>query len=122
VGTQQIVFRLDGEDWTVNGLSYDPDRTDVSSELDQVYVWSVTNESPIPHPFHKHLSAFNVLDINGQAPPSFASGWKDTVMVPPFSTVRILFKDETFSGTYVFQSHNLELEDHGLILQERVGN
>ena len=87
-----------------------------------VLMLSIRNESPIPHPFHKHLSAFNVLDINGQTPPSFASGWKDTVMVPPFSTVRILFKDETFSGTYTFQGHNLEHEDQGMMLQERVGN
>jgi len=121
VGTKQIVFGFDGTDWTLNDLTYDPARLDVNSELDQIYVWSLTNQSPIPHPFHKHLAQFNVLDINGRAPPSFMSGWKDTVMVPPGSTVRILFKDETFSGTYVFHCHNLEHEDHGMMLQEQVG-
>jgi spore coat protein A, manganese oxidase len=121
VGTQQIVFAFDGEDWTLNGLTYDPARSDVTSKLDQVYIWSLVNESSLPHPFHKHLSLFNILDIDGQPPPSFLNGWKDTVMVPPGSTVRIAFKDETFSGTYVFHCHILEHEDHGMMLQEQVG-
>ncbi|HEU4578003.1 MAG TPA: multicopper oxidase domain-containing protein [Polyangiaceae bacterium] len=120
VDTKQIVFRYDGSDWTLNDLTYDPERIDLSSTLDQVYVWTLTNESPIPHPFHKHLSQFNVLDINGAAPPAYESGWKDTVMVPPLSTVRIVFKEETFTGTYVFHCHNLEHEDHGMMLQEGV--
>ena len=118
--TKQIVFRYDGSDWTLNDLTYDPDRIDISSTLGQVYVWTLTNDSPLPHPFHKHLSAFNVVDINGAAPPAYESGWKDTVMVPPQSTVRIVFKEETFTGTYVFHCHNLEHEDHGMMLQEGV--
>jgi FtsP/CotA-like multicopper oxidase with cupredoxin domain len=118
--TKQIVFRYDGSDWTLNDLTYDPERIDISATLGQVYVWTLTNESPIPHPFHKHLSAFNVLDINGAAPPAYESGWKDTVLVPPLSTVRIVFKEETFTGTYVFHCHNLEHEDHGMMLQEGV--
>jgi len=120
VDTKQIVFRLDGTDWTMNDLMYDPERVDVTSEIDKVYIWSLTNESPIPHPFHKHLSQFNILDINGEPPASFMNGWKDTVMVPPGSTVRILFKEETFTGTYVFHCHILEHEDHGMMLQEQV--
>ena len=48
------------------------------------------------------------------------SGWKDTVMVPPFAKVRIVFKDESFTGTYVFHCHNLEHEDHGMMAQEQV--
>jgi len=64
---------------------------------------------------------FNVLDINGQPPPPFMSGWKDTVMVPPGSTVRIAFVEESFTGLYVFHCHNLEHEDHGMMLQEQVG-
>jgi FtsP/CotA-like multicopper oxidase with cupredoxin domain len=118
--TKEIVFRYDGSDWTMNDLMYDPERIDITSKLGQVYVWTLRNESPIPHPFHKHLSAFNVVDINGAAPPAYESGWKDTVMVPPQSTVRIVFKEETFTGTYVFHCHNLEHEDHGMMLQEGV--
>ena len=120
VDTKQIAFRYDGSDWTLNDLTYDPERIDIRSTLGQVYVWTLTNESPLPHPFHKHLSAFHVLDVNGAAPPDYESGWKDTVMVPPQSTVRIVFKEETFTGTYVFHCHNLEHEDHGMMLQEDV--
>lgn len=122
VGEREISFQYDGVDWTMNGLTYDPERADIISRLDQVYIWTLRNESALPHPFHKHLSLFNVLDINGEPPPAFAGAWKDTVVVPPFGTARIVFKDETFTGTYVFHCHNLEHEDHHMMLQERVEN
>ena len=104
----------------MNGLTYDPARTDETSGLGQVYIWSIQNQTPMMHPFHKHLAEFNVLDINGQPPAAYAAGWKDTVQVPAGGTVRIIFKDELFTGTYVFHCHRLEHEDHRMMLQEQV--
>ena len=46
---------------------------------------------------------------------AYESGWKDTVMVPPRSSVRIVFEEETFTGTYVFHCHNLEHEDMAMM-------
>ena len=47
-------------------------------------------------------------------------GWKDTVPVHRGQAVRIMFKNEGFTGTYVFHCHNVEHEDHRMMLQEEV--
>jgi spore coat protein A len=119
-GTQQFSFELAGESWTMNGLVFDPERVDVTSQLGKVYVWTLQNRTGTAHPFHKHLSPFNVLDINGAPPPAELAGWKDTVRVPPHASVRILFRDESFTGIYVFHCHRIDHEDHGMMLEEQV--
>ena len=48
------------------------------------------------------------------------SALREPGVLEAFSNVRIAFKDETFTGTYVFHCHNLEHEDHGMMLQEEV--
>lgn len=118
--TQNITFNFSSNDWTMNGLNYDPARIDETSKLGTVYIWALDNQTGIMHPFHKHLAQFNILDINGQPPPAYAAGWKDTVQVPAKGTAHIIFKDETFTGTYVFHCHKLEHEDHRMMLQEQV--
>jgi FtsP/CotA-like multicopper oxidase with cupredoxin domain len=114
-------FAQGAGNWTINGLTYDSARLDTVSHLGTVYIWTLQNFSGQVHPFHKHLTEFQILDINGAAPPPEQSGWKDTVAVAPGgATVRIIFTDESFTGTYVYHCHNLEHEDHRMMLQESV--
>lgn len=120
VSTVNITFSRDNGDWLINGLTYDPARIDVSSTLDTVYVWKLRNNSGEMHPFHKHLTEFNVLDINGRAPAAEQNGWKDTVAVPAGGSARIVFTNQGFTGTYVFHCHKMEHEDHRMMLQEDV--
>ncbi|HVW30224.1 MAG TPA: multicopper oxidase domain-containing protein [Polyangiaceae bacterium] len=112
-------FTNNGE-WTINNTIYDPARMDQTSHLGSVYVWKLVNSSGFYHPFHKHLTEFQILDVDGKAPSPEQSGWKDTVQVPVGSTVRIIFADQTYTGTYVFHCHILEHEDHRMMLQESV--
>ncbi|HVW29189.1 MAG TPA: multicopper oxidase domain-containing protein [Polyangiaceae bacterium] len=109
-----------GGTWVINDDSYDPARLDQVSHLGSIYVWTLINASTFVHPFHKHLSEFQILDIDGQPPPPEQGGWKDTVQVPVGSAVRVIFADQTFTGTYVFHCHILEHEDHRMMLQESV--
>ncbi len=114
-------FSLASGNWAINGLTFDAARAaDVTSHLDTLYIWQLINASGIIHPFHKHLTQFQILDIDGSPPPPEQSGWKDTVALPPGGTVRIIFKDETYPGTFVYHCHNLEHEDHRMMLQEAV--
>ena len=101
-------------------LGLDPARIDVTSSLNTVYIWNLVNNSGEMHPFHKHLAEFNVLSLGGGAPPAAQSGWKDTVAVPDRGSAQIIFKNETFPGTFVFHCHRLEHEDHRMMLQEKV--
>jgi spore coat protein A len=122
-GTSTWTFSQDfsnGTTWVINGLTYDPARLDVVSHQGSVYVWKLVNSSNFLHPFHKHLTQFQILDIDGKAPPPEMSGWKDTVPVGVTSTVRIIFANQTFTGKYVFHCHITEHEDHRMMLQESV--
>ena len=122
-GTVTWTFAQDftsGGTWTINNLTYDAARLDQVSHLNSVYVWKLVNSSGFVHPFHKHLTEFQILDIDGKAPSPEQSGWKDTVRVPVGSTVRVIFANQTFTGKYVFHCHNLEHEDHRMMLQESV--
>jgi spore coat protein A len=122
--TAQVQLGFDGSNWIINGLTYDPARTDETSKLDTVYIWELTNHSVfnVLHPFHKHLTQFQILDINGQPPPPYQAGWKDTIKVNDGGMTRIIFKNETFTGTYVFHCHKLDHEDEGMMAQEQVTN
>jgi FtsP/CotA-like multicopper oxidase with cupredoxin domain len=45
-------------------------------------IWTLTNNTPISHPFHIHDVQFYILDINGIAPPLNQQGRKDVILVP----------------------------------------
>ena len=122
VTTRDVTFSFDGRAWRLNGLTYDPARINETNRLGQGVIWRLQNRSGEVHPFHKHLVPFQILDINGSPPPAHMMGWKDTVPVHPQQTVRIMFKNEGFTGNYVFHCHNVEHEDHRMMLQEQVVN
>ena len=65
---------------------------------------------------HVHAALCQILSRSsvGQLPPEDA-GWKDTVLVNPNETVRILTRFDTHSGVFVHHCHNLEHEDAGMM-------
>ncbi|WP_240506452.1 response regulator [Thermoactinospora rubra] len=72
------------------------------------------------HNFHIHEVAFQVLDVNGNKPPAYASGHKDTVYVPPKSTVRLAVQFGRFTDPatpYMYHCHILRHEDSGMMGQ-----
>ncbi|MBL8622857.1 MAG: multicopper oxidase domain-containing protein [Myxococcales bacterium] len=83
-----------------------------------VELWTITNTSGMAHPFHVHHRQFQVLDVDGAAPPAALAGWKDTVVIGPGQVVRLLL---SFAGVadravpYMFHCHILEHEDHGMM-------
>jgi FtsP/CotA-like multicopper oxidase with cupredoxin domain len=142
--SRSITFDYDstGGQWRMNGNTYNPTAFEFNTtHINDVEIWSLTNSDvthPIPHPFHQHLVQFQILDICpvatpncGTAPPGPLSGWKDTVLVPASSIVRIKMKfyysnpadiATAFASPapYVFHCHNLEHEDHAMMLQQQI--
>ena len=55
--------------------------------LGDTEIWEVENLGPGMHPFHLHGLFFQVLA--GAAPFHLGGGWKDTVPIGPYSTVRV---------------------------------
>jgi spore coat protein A len=118
---RRILFEIRDGKWTMNGLTYDPARIDFRPRLGSTEIWELINgEATQMHPFHQHLVAFQVLDINGQPPPPELLGWKDTLAVPPHGRARIIMRFTGFKGVYVLHCHKLEHEDHAMMLQQQV--
>jgi FtsP/CotA-like multicopper oxidase with cupredoxin domain len=100
----------------INGKEYAEDRVDELVEAGATEIWEITNISPVPHPFHAHAIQWQVLDRNSSEPTGAELGWKDTVLVNPGETVRIIGRFEPVNfGRYVYHCHILEHEDAGMM-------
>ncbi|MFF3225220.1 multicopper oxidase family protein [Nocardia suismassiliense] len=104
----------------INGRRMDMNRIDMTIPVDTTQVWSVRNNDNWPHNFHVHDVQFQVVDVDGQAPPPALAGWKDTLYTEPQSTYRLAMRfaehsDPTYP--YMFHCHLLLHEDHGMMGQ-----
>lgn len=112
-------FRL--AKYTINDKAMDMDRIDFAAVAQgSTEVWEVISVDGTPHNFHVHDVQFQVLSIDGKAPPPELRGWKDTVHTLPDTPVRIAMQ---FRGPpnpampYMYHCHILNHEDRGLMGQ-----
>ena len=106
--------------FTINNQSFDINRIDEIVRLNDTEVWEFTNKSPMPHPMHIHDIQFLILSRNGNFPDPNERGFKDTVLVNPNETVRLITKFENYAdqqSPYMFHCHILEHEDQGMMGQ-----
>ncbi|MBT3216675.1 MAG: multicopper oxidase domain-containing protein [Candidatus Marinimicrobia bacterium] len=107
-------FQFNGDPFDINVVNYE-------IPLNNVEIWELRNQSQIAHPFHIHDVQFNILEINGVAPPPHMQGWKDVVLVPSQNgTAKFITKFEDFSDTsvpYMYHCHILTHEETGMMGQ-----
>jgi FtsP/CotA-like multicopper oxidase with cupredoxin domain len=107
----------EGMAFTINGRTFDPERTDAIVKLGTVEEWEIVNGGGMmmafDHPFHIHTNAFQVLNQNAKSPPFQA--WKDTVNVPMGESVRVRIPFQDFPGRTVYHCHILDHEDLGMM-------
>ena len=111
-------FSLQGHE--INGQEIDMGRIDAVVTEGTTEIWEITNEHGNAHSFHPHLIHFAVLDIAGVPPPPELAGWKDTIYVPPHTTIRIIARFEGHADPdtpYMFHCHMLAHEDDGMMGQ-----
>lgn len=105
----------------INNQMYDENVINYTIPLGNTEIWSLTNQTPIAHPFHIHDVQFYILDINGVAPPPSLAGRKDVVLVPAgMGNIRFIAKFESFCDSvypYMYHCHMLTHEDHGMMGQ-----
>ena len=99
-------------DYGFNGKFFDPTRVDIAPKLGSVEDWVITNNTPHLHPFHLHTWPFNIID-RGDGKPLI--GWRDTVHISPWATVKIRIPFTEISGKTVYHCHVLDHEDTGLM-------
>lgn len=106
--------------FTINSQLMDPTRVDQVVRMDDIEIWELFNDSPIYHPFHIHGVQFLILDRNGSKPSAYEQSWKDTVIVLPGETVRVILQFKDYADPhlpYMFHCHILEHEDMGMMGQ-----
>jgi len=104
----------------INNKVYDENRIDELVSANAVELWQFDNsKGEEPHPMHIHGISFQVLQRAGGRNALIASesGWKDTVLVMPGETVKVIVPFGSNTGKFVFHCHNLEHEDDGMMLQ-----
>jgi FtsP/CotA-like multicopper oxidase with cupredoxin domain len=106
--------------FTINDKVMDINHIDETVHLGDTEIWTISNESTMAHPFHIHDIQFLILDRNGQQPNAAEAGWKDTVLVFPNETVRVITRFDDFADAdtpYMYHCHILEHEDAGMMGQ-----
>ncbi|MET1035266.1 MAG: multicopper oxidase family protein [Arthrobacter sp.] len=98
---------------TINGRSYDADRTDITVEAGTVEEWRIVNTSPLHHPFHLHVWPMQVVH-DGTAVVD-APDWRDVVVVPANGEATVLVAFDGIAGRTVFHCHILDHEDLGMM-------
>jgi len=122
--------------WRINGQSYRMTETAFSVKRGAREIWEFHNARPaMPHPVHIHGFQYRVLErtgspaqtqqlaVTGHNLPATELGWKDTVLLWPGETIRLLIDfSHPFQGDqiYMLQCHNLEHEAHGMMVNFRV--
>lgn len=100
----------------INGQLFDINRLDFTVPFGELEIWEFRNLSDELHPMHPHGALLQVLERHGaDTLPPEDTGWKDTVLVHPGETVRVLIRYDSYAGPYVHHCHNLEHEDNGMM-------
>jgi len=108
--------------FVINGKLFDINRVDEYVGANTVEIWNIRNMSPMAHPFHAHATQYQILDRNGVPASGVDLGWKDTFLVDPGESVRVIAKfEEVNQGDYMYHCHILEHEDAGMMGYFRVG-
>ena len=105
----------------INNATFDMGVINYTIPLDNIEIWTLTNGTPIAHPFHIHDVQFYILDINGTPPPPELAGLNDVVMVPAGQgVVRFIAQFNDFASDtvpFMYHCHMLTHEDMGMMGQ-----
>jgi hypothetical protein len=66
--------------FTINGREFNEARTDTTVAAGTVEEWTLTNASPMDHPFHLHVWPMQIIEENGQGRDTAV--WQDDVNIP----------------------------------------
>ncbi|MEA2605136.1 MAG: hypothetical protein QOF89_6128 [Acidobacteriota bacterium] len=103
----------------INGKQFSPSCDDVTARLGTAEEWTVSNSSPLQHPFHIHTNPFQLLR-NGATVYTQPWVWMDTIALPagtPQVPQSVLLRQRytDFTGGYVLHCHFLGHEDRGMM-------
>ena len=108
---QGMGFMQRGMGFTINGRTFDHRRIDTQVQLNDIEDWDFINSMNMDHPMHIHTNPFQVIGPDGAPIPE----WKDVVLVPARSRVRVRSAFRDFAGIAMYHCHILDHEDLGMM-------
>ncbi|WP_223620968.1 multicopper oxidase family protein [Lysobacter sp. ESA13C] len=131
-GKQELEFSIKGEDYMVDGKTYDP-KSGRDLVLGNVEEWRLTSTVG-SHPFHIHVNPFQVdrilnkegkdVSVTGDPGDSQYANtkgtWKDTLFVKGGYQLFVRTRYERYIGEYVLHCHILDHEDQGMMQNVRM--
>lgn len=113
--TRKFALETIDREMVINKKLMDMNRIDERVQRGAVEIWELEGDL---HNFHAHGCSFQVLTVNGEAPPAHMRGWKDTVILDQRSSFIVRF-DYTAPDEfpYMYHCHLLEHEDMGMMGQ-----
>jgi suppressor of ftsI len=104
----------------INGVRMDMSRVDEVAETGTTEEWVVRNQDGMPHNFHLHGTSFVVAELGGSPPPAHLAGWKDTVLLAPGVTARLVVRHDAApdpGSPFLYHCHLLSHHDQGMMGQ-----
>ncbi|MGH6868421.1 MAG: multicopper oxidase domain-containing protein, partial [Methylocella sp.] len=108
---------MQGYQWSINNVVWTKDVPPLTVAEGERVELVLTNQTMMPHPMHLHGHSFQVVAIDGSR---FAGAVRDTVLVPPKSTVTVAF-DADNPGWWPFHCHLLYHQHAGMFQTLRYG-
>ena len=105
--------------WTINGLRFDPNRTDARPVLGTTEKWVFTNPTGQAHTVHIHDVSQQCISRNGGACYLYET-MKETWYLAPGETIEVKLKFTDHTGMYMLHCHIIEHEDDGMMTQFEV--
>ena len=105
---------MGGMSFGFDGQSFDPSRTDQRLRMGALEEWTIANDTPMDHPFHLHVWPMQLVD-GPEMDPSDPPDWRDVVVVPARSQIRVRVRVADYRGRTVYHCHILDHEDHGMM-------
>jgi FtsP/CotA-like multicopper oxidase with cupredoxin domain len=99
--------------FTLNGREFNEARTDTTVAGGNVEEWTLTNTSPMDHPFHLHVWPMQIIEEMGQSIQTAV--WRDVVNVPANGRVKVRVAFTDFRGRSAYHCHILDHEDLGMM-------
>jgi FtsP/CotA-like multicopper oxidase with cupredoxin domain len=117
VTTRQFVLDSDN---AINKKSMDLNRIDFTVTRGTTEIWNIANQDGIPHSFHIHDVHYQILSIDDAPPPPELAGWKDTILLQPGQTNKVIMQFADYSDPahpYMYHCHLMRHEDSGMMGQ-----
>ncbi len=122
---RQFYIGMGHMQWTINGRTFEMEGVAENEivRLGSKEIWEFSNTGGgmmhmmnMPHPIHLHGKQFRVLERSGVMHEGYVDeGWKDTVLLMPGESVKIMVDFEDYPGLFLYHCHNLEHEDMGMM-------